>query len=664
LSATDNQGATTFSPSDYDEGVYHSYHIGSSIPNIYDLQYTDNASGDSPYNGQTITVTGIISGTNFGNYASFFLCDSGGGPWSGIQVYNPPATPDTGSLVRVTGVVFEYNGTTEFSPTISVTVLGSATVPSPTPVTTGILPASGEPYEGVLISVGRCWVTNTSNYIANGEFRVSDGSGECTIISTGNYSFALQYEPVVGDTFNFIIGCCTYYSRVGWEIAPRYESDLGLVDRRPPELLNGFAVSEHEVNVQLSEYVDTTGVSSIANYRIINLSILDTLHVESVYLLPSGKTLHFETLESLTDAHSFRLEVSTLRDTLGNILVNGSVIFTGYRPDTLIAQIYNHFDIYNGQTVTLRGIVNYVQDVTTTGGTRLISAYIQDKSGRGLSLSEFNPASTFPGIKRANLIEITGSVSSYQGTIQLAGFEGLPSAGDIVVLSEGMPLPDPIVIKTGDLRLQRSIVQTSSPDNYGAGTWCKTSGTVYRVDENIGGGTNILIDDGTGNLTVRLWDSQKPDTVFLNSRWYRLRDLVGVNCSIAGPSSTYNGDFQMLAGYAEDFTETSLDTLPSVGVELDVPNRPFAPDIGQVLKIYYNTPTTSSVRLRIFNLRGHLVTTLVDKQAGGPNLVEWDGRDELNELLPMGTYILHLEAVANGDSDVKIKPIVVGTKLK
>jgi hypothetical protein len=183
------------------------------------------------------------------------------------------------------------------------------------------------------------------------------------------------------------------------------------------------------------------------------------------------------------------------------------------------------------------------------------------------------------------------------------------------------------------------------------------------VDQNVGGGTNIAMDDGTGATTIRLWDSMNIDTVLLDSVWHPIRDLAGRQVCLWGPSSTYNGDFQLLAG--GDVRDFAIPTFgaPAEALTLDIPNRPFAPEIGQKLKISYNAPFLGQVRVRVFDLRGRLVTTLIDKVAGGPNVIEWDGRDELHELLPIGTYILHLESIQNGNSHTKIKPIVVGAKL-
>jgi hypothetical protein len=184
------------------------------------------------------------------------------------------------------------------------------------------------------------------------------------------------------------------------------------------------------------------------------------------------------------------------------------------------------------------------------------------------------------------------------------------------------------------------------------------------VDENVGGGTNIYIDDGSGNLTIRLWDDMGLRHVTLDTVTYAMRDLVGLTCAVEGPASFYGTDFQMLAGYAEDFTSAQPVGIPSAEAMLQVEARPFAPDMGQKIDIAYNAPVGAHVRVRVFNLRGQIVATLVDKTSVGPYTISWDGRNELRELLPLGTYIVHLESENVGKKTTAMKPVVVGTRLK
>ena len=241
---------------------------------------------------------------------------------------------------------------------------------------------------------------------------------------------------------------------------------------------------------------------------------------------------------------------------------------------------------------------------------------------------------------------------------------GFTAEGAIKLLSEDMPLPEPIEFETGNRFVQSGIIRTSVSGIWGSGTWCQVTGTIYRVDENVGGGTNIAIDDGSGNLTVRVWDDMGMTHVTLDGVTYALRDLVGVTCKMAGPSSFYGTDFQMLGGYAEDITPAQPLGEPSAKAMLEVEARPFAPDMGQTIDITYNAPINAYVKLRIFNLRGRVVTTLVNKTAVGPHTISWDGRNELRELVPLGTYIVHLESENQGKKTTEMKPVVVGTRLK
>ena len=60
--------------------------------------------------------------------------------------------------------------------------------------------------------------------------------------------------------------------------------------------------------------------------------------------------------------------------------------------------------------------------------------------------------------------------------------------------------------------------------------------------------------------------------------------------------------------------------------------------------IEYVVPHESRVSLRIYNVAGRLVRTLVrDETAGGPGQVIWDGRDEGGRALSSGVYFYRLE---------------------
>jgi hypothetical protein len=60
--------------------------------------------------------------------------------------------------------------------------------------------------------------------------------------------------------------------------------------------------------------------------------------------------------------------------------------------------------------------------------------------------------------------------------------------------------------------------------------------------------------------------------------------------------------------------------------------------------IAFAVPRAGSVRLRVFDVRGRCVRTLVDGHAGGgADLVTWRGRDDAGRQLPGGVYFCRID---------------------
>jgi len=95
------------------------------------------------------------------------------------------------------------------------------------------------------------------------------------------------------------------------------------------------------------------------------------------------------------------------------------------------------------------------------------------------------------------------------------------------------------------------------------------------------------------------------------------------------------------------------------------------PTIGEKLDYAYVSPMSARTIVRIFDLSGRFVTTLVDRYDEQAMIVlndtessSWDGRDEVGQLVSPGTYLMHLEAMnfATGETTTDVAPIVVGVK--
>jgi predicted extracellular nuclease len=87
-----------------------------TITSIYDIQYTTDASGDSPEAGNVVTTSGIVTGViAFGGDIDRFFIQDGDGAWNGIYVYENGYPVALGDSVEVTGTVTEYFGLTELT---------------------------------------------------------------------------------------------------------------------------------------------------------------------------------------------------------------------------------------------------------------------------------------------------------------------------------------------------------------------------------------------------------------------------------------------------------------------------------------------------------------------------------------------------------------------
>jgi len=188
---------------------------------IYDIQYTTDPSGNSPYVDSIVTVQGIatVSQVVFSD-SSYFIQD-GEGPWNGIMIYDPSMIENVeeGDLVEVTGRVSEYYDKTEIGYLQNVTVISQGNeLPRPYFVQTGDVDTA-EAYEGVLIRCADVVITDPN--IGFGEWLIDDGSGECRVDDKADYS----YIPILYDTIMHIIGIVDY-SYSDFKIEPRGDKDI------------------------------------------------------------------------------------------------------------------------------------------------------------------------------------------------------------------------------------------------------------------------------------------------------------------------------------------------------------------------------------------------------------------------------------------------------
>ena len=264
-------------------------------------------------------------------------------------------------------------------------------------------------------------------------------------------------------------------------------------------------------------------------------------------------------------------------------------------------------DLYSSQSsdelVTVRGIV-------TIGGSGLLyptqtKAYIQDASGRGLQLFDYN---LIDGLDRGDEVEVVGYSGYYNTTYQIKDFV-------FRELSSGNDIPEPISLNAAQ----------ANSSNY-EGTLIAFTGNITQVTPISTTGNNYTIDDVTA---VMIWNSTGIDVSNL---------IVGFRGEFVGVGSQYNESFQLLVGYDSDIsTVVSVDEDDIVLNEFSLlpayPN-PFNP----VTNISFVVDKSSEISLKIFDVNGKLVQVVNPKtyQIGVHN-IQWNASS-----LSSGMYFIHM----------------------
>ena len=95
------------------------------------------------------------------------------------------------------------------------------------------------------------------------------------------------------------------------------------------------------------------------------------------------------------------------------------------------------------------------------------------------------------------------------------------------------------------------------------------------------------------------------------------------------------------------------------------------PSASEVLDYSYSFPSNSRVIIRVFDISGRFITTLVDKYYPSSGTVKreefysaWDGTNHIGQVLSPGTYLMHMEAsnFQTGSTSIDVAPVVIGVK--
>ena len=325
VEATDDDSETSLS-------AIQSYIVmPNSVTEIYDIQYTTDPSGDSPYVGEYHTVSGFITAT----YSGSFVIQDSASAWNGLWIVSD-STVSVGDVADVTGFIEENYNRTQISNPIVMTGSAGKFVPEALVVNTGDI--NDEKYEGVLVKAENAECTNAD--LGYGEWEINDGSGACVV-----YDLGYTYAPTLGSFYN-VIGPLNY-SFGAFKIEPRDASDISLTgDFEAPEVLSAEAIDSVTVEVEFSEKVDEVTAETVGNYSITALGI----NVTGAVLTVPDSTLVTLTVDPLAET-TYTLVIDGIEDIAGNAMDNVNVSFSYTAPvemgSIVINEIGEPYDMPN-----------------------------------------------------------------------------------------------------------------------------------------------------------------------------------------------------------------------------------------------------------------------------------------------------------------------------
>jgi hypothetical protein len=620
--------------SKYPDYWYRSVRWGTQTINQVQFFTPPSDTGQSGQVGRAVNVEGIVTAEPNLYSAGTFTIQSGPGLWNGVHCYNYVGDTQVqrGDSVRVSGVVGEYYDLTQVQlfGNQNVQVLASGKpLPGPEVITcdkivTGALVA--EPREGTYARLENVQVTLDDD--GYGQWEVTDATGTALI---GNDAF-YYYSPAIGDSIDAIEGIVawTYSER---KLEPRDNYDVQgppvvhtvRYSPLPPTAASAITFTAQVIDngtiTRAKLYYSTTGGAPYDSTDMVN-TVGDTW---SVAIGPYANGTEVD----------YHIEVTDNDGLDGGAPETGDYdLYVGMVTIQTIQSTMSPADTsaYEGSPRNVAGIVTVEPGMLADNIFFIQNHWVTSPAYRGIQV--FSGGSLVGQLELGDSVAVCGDVDEYYAATQIRMHftEAYTSYGNV-----------------GELPAYELSTSILPPDSTGTIPTSEPWESVLVMAKN-----SVVTNTSIG---YGMWyiDNTDPrtglETLVDDSSYYDFEPTTGDSLSVRGIVVFEYGEYKIEPRNDSDILP--YDPNDAVGVTLgageplsfalyqNVPN-PFQ---GASTRIVFSLPQAEDAQLRVFDVQGRLVRTLVNGRVNaGRHMIDWNGRNDLNREVASGVYFYRLSA--------------------
>ena len=613
------------------------------VPTTMTIAAIQGTGATSPYVGQSVLVSGVVTGV----YGTTYTLQDGTGARSGIWATGSSA-PTLGQLVEVAGTVQEVSGcTTLTSAVVNSSAAGS--LPAPAVLTTSA--ALAEDYEGVLVQVVDAACTLSS--AATPRWEINSGGGAIAVDD-----LAISPNLVLGT--HYTITGPVSGSTVDDGIVPRTVADVVFVsDTYVPTIVSVLPANNTSVKVTFSEPVSTSTANVAANYAITGCSVTAAAVVGGQ---PETVALTVTTMAS--GAHT--LTVNGVADAAGNTVSNAQAPFT-YYGGNIPAGYYNPAEGLTGDALRL-ALHNIIDGHSSISYTALWTAfYTTDDKPNGKVWDMYS--------------DVPGGIPPYEYTFGVdqggsAGSEGtgynrehsFPASwfNDLAPMYTDLFQLYPTDNDVNNRRSNYPYGEVSSPTwtslngcKLGPNTYPGYTGTVFEpIDAYKGDFARTYFYVTTRYYTEDSgWASSPMATKCELAAWAKAMLLEwNAQDPVSQKEIDRNEAIYAIQGNRNPFIDRPDFVTKMFHPELSAAPQPISRAVVELMQnvpnpfnpstvIRYELGVAGPVELGIYDLAGRLVDTVFSGQEEqGRHEHVWQGRDASGHAVATGVYVYRLKA--------------------